>query len=96
MVGIYTRHYFSAIKKNAFESAPEKFSFNLNLRRALGETPSRGDLHLQVCARVPPMAVIAKEKHSGNKDHGPHRPEEREAASCRPEGDSRTRGLSPH
>lgn len=55
--------YFSAIKKNAFKSVPASFSFDLNLRRALGETPSGDDLRPQVCARVPPMAVIAKEKH---------------------------------
>ena len=62
MVHIHEQ-YFSAIKKNAFKSAPASFSFDLNLRRALGETPSGDDLRLQVCARVPPMAVIPKEKH---------------------------------
>ena len=46
-----------------FWDFPASFSFDLNLRRALGETPSGDDLRLQVCARVPPMAVIPKEKH---------------------------------
>ena len=44
------KQYFSAIKKIAFEPAPARFSFDLNLRRALGETLSGDDLRPQVCA----------------------------------------------
>lgn len=65
------KQYFSAIK-NAFEPAPARFSFDLNLRRALGETLSGDDLRHGICARVPRWLLSQRE--TGDKDHGPHCP----------------------
>lgn len=80
---------------DALSHATAPLSSRAEVGRALGERHYSYELCLQVCARVPSMAVVPEENHPSNKGYGTNCSEEREVAPGRPEGTRVQKGVFP-